>query len=107
VLEEYAWYSKNSEKCTHSVGENKPNAWNLNDMHGNVWEWVRDWYGEYSKELQNDPSGPESGSLRVIRGGGWGFGAVRCRSAFRIRYEPGYRDGYLGFRLARIVPSAL
>jgi formylglycine-generating enzyme required for sulfatase activity len=103
-LGEYAWYWDNSENKTHPVGEKKPNAWGLYDLHGNVWEWVQDWYGDYPSEPQSDPSGPESGSARVIRGGGWGDGAGNCRSAYRGGYDPGVRGGNLGFRLARLGP---
>jgi formylglycine-generating enzyme required for sulfatase activity len=72
-------------------------------MHGDVWEWVQDWYGNYSKEPQQDPSGPETGSDRVIRGGSWGGDAVICRSACRGYGPPDGRINYLGFRLARRV----
>jgi formylglycine-generating enzyme required for sulfatase activity len=105
MLGEYAWYWTNSKNCTHTVGKKKPNGWNLYDMHGNVWEWVRDWYGEYLEDPQNNPSGPKSGSSRVFRGGGCNDATGDCRSAIRPGFVPGYR--VLGFRLARKVPSAL
>ena len=103
LLEDYAWYSKNSEGRTHPVGEKRANSWGLYDIYGNVWEWVRDWYGEYSSEPQYNPSGPESGYDRVIRGGRRGNPADDCRSAARRRYAPANRDRFLGFRLARRV----
>jgi formylglycine-generating enzyme required for sulfatase activity len=103
-LGEYAWYSENSEGKTHPVEQKRANQWGLYDMHGNVWEWVHDWYGDYSKQPQSNPSGPEWGSVRVVRGGSWFIDAVFCRSAFRsLWFDPGDRVFYLGFRLARRV----
>ena len=102
-LDEMAWYSTNSGKETHPVGEMKPNAWGLYDIHGNVWEWVQDWYDSeyYISRPNQDPPGPETGSGRVIRGGGWVSPARLCRSAGRGRRGPGIRGGALGFRLLR------
>jgi formylglycine-generating enzyme required for sulfatase activity len=86
---------------TIPVGSFMPNSWGLYDMHGNVWEWCWDWYGEYSRGVQTDPAGPASGSRRVFRGGSW-YGAGRyLRSASRGSDGPSGRDGNLGFRLVR------
>jgi formylglycine-generating enzyme required for sulfatase activity len=103
-LDEYAWYISNSGSKTHSVGQKKPNAWGLYDMHGNVWEWVQDWHGKYPSEPMTDPQGPASGSYRVYRGGSWYDDAGDCRSAYRPGWPPGTRNGYLGFRLLRTAP---
>jgi len=100
LLGEYAWYNNNSEQKTHPVGEKKPNAWGLYDMHGNVWEWCQDWYGDYSQGSVTDPAGLSSGVRRVFRGGSWFYGADYCRSAIRFRCSPGYSYIILGFRLA-------
>jgi formylglycine-generating enzyme required for sulfatase activity len=90
---------------TASVGNYAANAWGLHDMHGNVWEWCRDWYDRnYYEDEQNDPTGPTSGVARVIRGGSWYDVAQGCRSAFRGRDSPDVRDFSLGFRPA-LVPS--
>ncbi|MBQ7188204.1 MAG: formylglycine-generating enzyme family protein [Kiritimatiellae bacterium] len=98
-LDEMGWYDKNSGDKTHPVGQKKPNAWGLYDMHGNVWEWCSDWYGDYPSGSVTDPTGPSSGSSRVLRGGSWGCNARDCRSASRGRDYPGFRDYYGGFRL--------
>jgi formylglycine-generating enzyme required for sulfatase activity len=99
-LGEYAWYDNNSCGQTHPVGEKKPNAWGLYDMHGNVWEWCADWYGDYPKGAVTDPVGPSKGSFRVSRGGSWNNVAANCRSASRNRNDPSRRSYGLGFRVA-------
>jgi formylglycine-generating enzyme required for sulfatase activity len=77
------------------------NDWGLWQMHGNVWEWCQDWFGDYPSGSVVDPSGPESGDSRVLRGGSWFFYGGNCRSAFRNDRRPDDRNLSLGFRLAR------
>jgi len=104
-LGEYAWIEENTqyagEGYDHIVGQKKPNPWGLYDMHGNVFEWCQDWYGEYPSDDVTDPVGPDSGSYRVSRGGGWFSSAVYCRSAVRLWITPSGRDFSLGFRVLR------
>lgn len=106
-LEHYAWYSNNSEKKTHLVGEKPPNAWGLYDMHGNVWELCSDYYSSsYPLGSISNPQGPQSGSYRVERGGCWRVNAAGCRSANRNWHWPVFTDSNLGVRVALIpVPS--
>ncbi|MXW77541.1 MAG: formylglycine-generating enzyme family protein [Gemmatimonadetes bacterium] len=105
-LADYAWYDCNDGCDTEAVGLKLPNAWGLYDMHGNVWEWVQDWYeADYynsSPRVDPLPLGPGRGSLRVIRGGDFGNGALNVRSANRSNSSPDYRDDFVGVRLVRI-----
>jgi formylglycine-generating enzyme required for sulfatase activity/Mg-chelatase subunit ChlD len=101
-LGDYAWYSgNNSPSGTKEVGTKLPNPWGLYDMHGNVWEWVQDWIGSYTSGSQIDPTGPSPGSVRVVRGGGFGSFARSVRSASRRGDAPGSRGDFHGARLLR------
>lgn len=88
-------------ETTVEVGSFSPNAYGLYDMHGNVSEWVWDYYGSYSTEEQTDPTGPETGSLRVYRGGGWNDFAKNMRSAYRATLEQDHGSFNIGIRLVR------
>ena len=103
-LGDYAWYRKNSGYGTQAVGGKSPNRWGLHDMHGNVAEWVQDWYDEdyYASSSGVDPRGPTSGSYRVLRGGHFISSAEYVRSALRYHTSPSNNDGHFGVRLVRI-----
>jgi formylglycine-generating enzyme required for sulfatase activity len=106
-LGDYAWYSANAyrkgEMYAHAVGRLKPNVFGLYDMHGNVWEWCRDWYEEkfYAKAKNIDPENTTKPRIvcRVLRGGSWFVDPENCRSAVRSRISTVLRDGCIGFRV--------
>jgi len=105
-LGDYAWVAGNSGGKAHLVGQKKPNAWGLYDMHGNVTEWCADWNGSYSSGPSTDPQGAGSGRFRVARGGSWYLddpGNFRCADRNR-NLAPTYRNSHLGFRCA-MTPS--
>lgn len=101
----FAWIFDNNcaQGRTWPVAQKPANAWTLHDMHGNVFEWVQDWYdsGYYAASPATNPTGPATGSVRVLRGGSWGSSAGVARSANRDVSTPSVRDNYVGFRLAR------
>ena len=99
-IDDVAWYRNNSRDETHDVATKAPNELGLYDMSGNVWEWCQDWYGSYSSEAQTNPTGPSSGSYRVIRGGSWYYNARICRVSDRGNGTSSYRNYDLGLRLA-------
>ncbi len=99
-LGEYAWFFENSVDRIRAVGQKRPNAWGLHDMHGNSVEWCLDWYAEsLPGGTVTDPRGPNSGSKRVYRGGGWNGNGQDCRSARRAGGPPDRRDDECGFRV--------
>ncbi len=122
-LDAIAWYGGNSgvdyqggfdcsdwperrfpaKRCgPHPVGGRAANSWGLHDMLGNVWEWTGDyWLESHPMTAVTDPTGPEEGAARVLRGGSWRAHARRVRAASRLGYRPGGRDDDLGFRLSR------
>ncbi len=102
-VKQYAWLSVKGERKTHPVGGKLPNAWGLYDMHGNVWEWCADWYGEYEFSLKgvvSDPIDLVSQGSRVLRGGAWNSSSKGCRSAERFSLTPTARNSCFGFRVA-------
>ena len=105
LLERFGWFVENCEKHVHPPRELRPSVRGLFDVHGNLWEWTHNWYGDDS-ELATDPIGPLTGSNRVNRGGGWASDAANCRAASRERFDPTFRVSINGFRPA-LSPSGV
>ena len=103
LLADYGWF-RDITRSTQPVGLLLPNPWVLYDMHGNVFEWVNDWYSEsyYTVSPSVDPTGSETGTDRVFRSGGWHCPAEVLRSAFREKITPTYKSLF-GFRIARMM----
>lgn len=89
----------------HPVGQKDPNPFGLYDMHGNVSQWCQDWYGDYEKSETENPQGPVQGASRVSRGGSWNDGPLFCPAVNRSWNNPGYRDGFIGFRVVMVPVS--
>ena len=98
-IDDVAWYEDNSGYKTHPVKTKQPNELGLYDMSGNVGEWCQDWYDRYSSDAQTNPTGADSESDPVLRGGSWIDTPMNCRSSFRDFFAPELSTYCLGLRL--------
>jgi formylglycine-generating enzyme required for sulfatase activity len=101
LLSNIAWINSNSGNQTHAVGGKFANGLGLHDMAGNVWEWCQDWYGPYSSGSVTNPTGPTTGTYRLLRGGYWYSYSYSCRASRRYLSTPGTVYSYIGFRVVR------
>lgn len=104
-LDGCAWLRSNSDWRAHPVGEKKLNRFGLADMHGNVRNWCSDWYRSdgYTSGLHIDPTGPESGTYRLVRGSAFHYSPDFARAATRFHDRPAHRHGQIGFRVVRVI----
>ena len=103
LLGNIAWYDATAGSQTHAVGGKYANALGLHDMSGNVWEWCQDWYGDtyYASSPILNPTGPATGTYRLLRGGGWSGYSYFCRASRRNNLTPANAVSNIGFRVAR------
>lgn len=99
-----AWYEQNSNNHPHKVKSKKANKLGIYDMSGNVFEWCNDWYDAFSDKECNNPTGPETGEARVIRGGSWYSSEDYCLVTSRWHYDPQDKEDFIGFRLVLDMP---
>jgi formylglycine-generating enzyme required for sulfatase activity len=104
TIGDVAWYSSNSGRRTHDVGEKTANELGTFDMSGNVFEWCWDIYGSYPSGSQTNPTGANSGSDRVLRGGCWSFNAGSCTVSYRGNLYATDSSSIIGFRCVRVSP---
>ena len=101
LLGNIAWYTGNAGSQTNAVGGKLANGLGLHDMSGSLWEWCQDWYGPYSSGSVTNPTGPATGTSRLLRGCSWIYGSNACRASERGICSPSYIHYYVGFRVAR------
>lgn len=106
-LPSVAWEVTTAGGCTHEVATRSANPWGLYDLYGNVWEWCSDYYASHypAGEVTN-PTGPDFGAARVLRGGGWGDDSTQMRSGYRNSMGPDQHNAGTGLRCVMLVAEA-